>query len=738
VTSLRADAAAVRLRRGLADRRPLADPGDAAWLCALPCALVAVAAIALLGPALGRILYPSQDSVTYLAAWVPYLKPEHAEQARFLLSLGVPILLALATVLALRRRPVLSRGLVAVAVPAAQLLMALVVVAAVVAQRGLRFGPEYTRQAGLTIHWVYFTVPTLVVGSVLAAALVLALRSAAARGRAVAWLRESRARRAAAVTLAAAATVIWMLHAVDSDSSIANAFEAVEYHIGFTLDETFAVLNGRTPLVNFTAQYASLWPYAVALPMLVFGKTLLAFTIAMCSITAVSMLAIFDVLRRVARSALAALLLYLPFLATSFFMVEGTYANRWTFGNYFATFPLRYAAPYVLAWLTARRLGREGLGHAWPLFLVAGLTALNNADYGIPALGATVGALVWTSAGLERRALRRLAAEAAAGLVGALVLVCALTLLRAGSLPQFGRMLEFARIFAVGGFSMLPIPGVLGLHLVIYLTYVGAIGTATVRALASERDRVLTGMLAWTGIFGLGSASYYVGRSHPEALVATFSVWALALALLTVVVVRGLAAHPARRPAIAAVAVLVGFGVAACSLAQTPTPWSQVDRIRAPFKPTGEATIETPYLPPAEASLRTYVAALADGAGRFVYRRGAPVAVLTTTGHRLADAYGVVNVSPYTGVESIFTTQQLERTLDALRDAGGNTVVMPERPDAVLLQTLDRRGFRVVTRTGLRRVRLDLRIPGAETAVLGGQTLMKWVDTRHLRPAALR
>jgi len=738
MTSLRAGAAGARPRRGgLADRVPLTDPGAAAWLCALPCALVAIAAIALLGSPLGRLLAPAHP-FTYLSTYVPYLEPERSEQARFLLSLGAPVLLALATALAVRRRPALPRGLVTVGVPAAQLLGAIAVVAAVVKQRQLRFGPEYTRQPEVTIHWIYFTTPTLVAAALLAAGLVAALRSALARARAAAWLVDSGARRAAAATLAVAITAVWMLHAVNSDASIANAFEAVRFHIAFPLDEAFAVINGLTPLVDFTAQYASLWPYAVALPMVVFGKTLLVFSIVMCAITAASMLAVFDVLRRVARSALAGLLLYLPFLATSFFMIEGTSANRWTFGNYFATFPLRYAAPYALAWMTARRLDRTGRAHAWPLFLVGGLAVLNNPDYGMPALGATIGALLWTSAGLERRALGRLAGEAAAGLAGALALVCALTLARAGALPQPGRLFEFARVFAVGGFNMLPIPSVLGVHLAIYLTYVAAIGAATARALARERDRLLTGMLAWAGIFGLGSGSYYVGRSHPEALVATFSAWALALALLTVLVVRALAGRPAARPTIAAAAVLLGFGVAACSLAQTPTPWSQIHRLDAAFVPNEESTVPTPYLPPRDASLRTFVASLADGPGRFAYRRGAPVVLLMTTGHRIADAYGVVNVSPYTGVESIMTTVQLEKTLDALRDAGGNTVVMPERPDAVLLGTLERRGFRVVTRSGLRPVRLDLRIPGAIAPRLAGQTLMKWVDTRHLHPRALR
>jgi hypothetical protein len=438
-----------------------------------------------------------------------------------------------------------------------------------------------------------------------------------------------------------------MLHAVNSDASIANAPEDVRYHLGFTLDETVAVLDGRTPLVNFTAQYGSLWPFATALPMLAFGKTVLTFTVVLSALSGLALLAIYGVLRRATRSAPLALMLYLPFLATSLFMIGGTLANRSSVGTYFANFPLRYAMPFFLAWLTARRLERGGGQRGtWLLFTVAGLALLNNGDFGVAALGATLAALLWTSERLDRATLLRLAAGVAAGLATALALVSLLTLVRAGSLPQLSRLVDYARTYAVGGFALMPIPGVLGLHLLIYLTYVAAIVVATVRALRGAANRVLTGMLAWAGVFGLGAGTYWVGRSHPVALKYQFSAWTLALALLTIVAVRELAAPRLRRTAVGALVVLFGFGVAACSLAQTPTPWSQVERLQAAFAPSEEGIEPDPLVPPDDASTRTFVTSLADGRDRFVVKPGAPVAILLTTGHRVADAYGVSNVSP--------------------------------------------------------------------------------------------
>ena len=198
--------------------------------------------------------------------------------------------------------------------------------------------------------------------------------------------------------------------------------------------------------------------------------------------------------------------------------------------------------------------------------------------------------------------------------------------------------------------------------------------------------------------------------------------------------------RPRLRPtAIGALVVLFGFGVMACTLAQTPTPWGQVERLSAPFTPTEAVPDPEPLAPSRDPQLRRFVATLADGPDRFVYRRGAPVAILLTTGHRVADAYGVVDVSPYTGVESLETVERVEAVLDALRDAGGNTVVLPDQLDPGIFTVLARRGFEPLTTRGLRPYR-----PGADGSIASfvrplwpGGSVMKWVDTRHLHPRAL-
>jgi hypothetical protein len=509
------------------------------------------------------------------------------------------------------------------------------------------------------------------VAALATAAVVAAVRSAPVRDRLAAAARESRGRAVAAAVLAVAAIVVWLLHAAHTDATLtpATSVYGVFFHAQFTLDETFAVLNGRTPLVDFAAQYGSLFPFAFAGLMLALGDSVGVWVTLALIATGLGMLALYAVLRRVVRSSLAGLVLFLPVLASSFFIRDGTLEDRWTSANYFGSYPLRYAGPLVLAWLLARHLDGARPRQPWLVFLAAGVVVLNNADAGVPALGATVAALLWTSGRPTRANLGRLALALAAGLLAAFALVAVLTLVRSGSLPDLGLLVRFSRLFAAAGFGLMPMP-VLGMHLVVYLTFVAAIGVATVRAIGGDGDRLMTGMLVWSGVFGLGAGVYYVGRSHPDNLIAIFGMWAFALALLVVVVLRDLAADPRRLPSLAALACLFGFAVAACTLAQTPAPWTQLDRLArtappALAEPLGQAFVDANTNP------------------------GESAAILMLMGHKIGENVGVANVSPYTGSYAMPTREQLDETVAALREAGGGKVffsiedTMPEVASAL-------------------------------------------------------
>ena len=650
--------------------------GELAWLVALPCAAVTVLLIAALGPSVGDLLLP-RSSVSFFSATAGQLAPEPHEQGRYLVALLGPLLLAGATVLLARRGPRLRAGLVAPLVWGAQLAAIAFAVVCVAVQRGLVF--TYTEHQPITQQ--YFTNATYLAALLGALALIAAVRSDRARALIAGWARQTSARRVGWTLVAALLIAVWLLHAFNTEHTALNENQAAAYHLQFTLDEAFAVIDGRSPLANFYAQYGSLWPYPVAAIMSLLGPSVGSFIGLMLAISGIALLAIYDLLRRVARSPLHGFLLFAPFLATSLFMLRGPLEDRYTVATIFSDYPMRFAGPWLLAWLTARHLdgarggrGRWGAGGwertTWPLFLAAGLVVLNNTDHGVPALLGLLAALAWTGARTGAATpwlprLRTLAFEAVAGLAGAYALVAVVTLLRAGALPDPAMAVRFARLFALAGFAMLPMPAI-GFHLVIYVTFAGALAVATVRALNGARDRLLTGMLAFVAIFGLTSGSYYVGRSHPEVLVTSFAAWSLALALLTLLVVRRLAAAPRRWPEPAAAACLLLFCVAGCSLAQTPTPWSQLHRLR-------HTTQTTLRIPEGQRFIAAHV------------RRGEHVAILQMLGHRIGANLHVTDVAPYTSQAAMPAVDQLYDTLRMLRAEGGRKVFVivggPEIPD---------------------------------------------------------
>ncbi|MGB2710623.1 MAG: hypothetical protein WBC33_03840 [Conexibacter sp.] len=693
------------------------DAAAVAWVLAIPCGLIAAAVAYLLGPRLGALIHTPRSLSTIWPFEHPYFKPEPTEQARYLLALLAPVLLATGIALGPRHGLRLSPHAARLVRWTTQLALGGLVAASIVAQYRL----HYVWQNEMPSER-YFTPQTLVVAGAIAAALLVVLRVGALHRAAAALLRESRSRRVAATALAVAMTVTWLLHAINSDTSLTWADHNVLINFPFTFDDAFAVVNGRTPFVDYVPLYSSLWPFVTALPLMLVAKTALAFTITMASISALSLLAVYGVLRRVTRSSVAGLLLYLPFLATSLFRIRGTYASPHTPATYMQIFPLRYAGPLLLAWIVARRLDRGGTAARWPIFALAGLVAMNNLEFGGAALAATVAAFVWTSRDLRPDTLLRLLRDLAIGLAAAVAIVAAIALVRTGSLPRLGTLFDYPRLFA-SGLAMEPLPGVLGLHFVLYLTYGAVLAVATVRAAGNEPNRTLTGMLAWSGIFGFGAAAYFVGETSPITMKALFGAWMLALMLLVVVVVQQLARQRSRWPGPAQLAVLAGLGVAACSLAQTLTPWSQIERLRMKAD-----TVSRPYVPLPEQ--RDFFASLAWGRTRFYVKEGAPAAFLNLAGHRIADAYGIIDVSPYGHITLAPTREMLRRVVGELRRAGGNTLFVEYFEEAIyrLLAAL---GFLVMTESGLRTYRRGLALQTVRSTT-------KWVDARNLHPRALR
>jgi len=662
----------VRARtRATTTARTAIAPAELAWLLALPCGLLLLAAVVVLGPPLGRLLFPPADiafwntGITTLA-----VRPEPTEQACFLIAIAGPVGLSALLVL-VRGRPLpLPRGAVAPLVQASQILLAAFTAGALAAQYGVVYDASYSDSE--PFRRIYFTPATLVASALLTVAAVVVLRREAIVTRIRGWTEETDRRRIWAFVAAALFLALWLLTAINTEGSFGTSNDGVRGNVTFWLDEAYAVLDHRAPLVDFHAQYSQLWPYASAGIMWLLGPSFESYVVVMVAATALSMLAVYALFRRVVRSSLLALALFAPFLAASFFMELGPLENRYGPSNLFSMFPMRYGGPFVLAWLLARHVDRAAPRRALPLFLFGGVVLINNVEFGMGAYAATFAALLWSDERPWRPRLLALVRDAVLGLVGAAVLVALLTLAVAGSLPHFDHLFTFSRLWGIGGVTMLPMPA-LGLHLVLYATFAAAIVVATVRAVAGAEQRTLTALLVWSGVFGLAAGSYFAGRSHPEVLISLFSAWALSLALLLVVVVRAVLARVDRRATVAEVALIAGCALAACSLAQTPLPWPQIERL-------GDAAATNELQAPAT---RRFVAAAGAAPGERVL-------ILAPMGHRVAYDLGLVNVAPYVSIISMPARRQLTESLDVLRAEGGRRLfvyrgqVLPEQQQAIV------------------------------------------------------
>lgn len=661
---------------------------EVAWIALLPCALVGLAAIVFLGPPIGHALFaPGSDVLWPPEWWVTTARPEPEKQGRFIVAVLAPLLLVLAIVAGARRRIALAPR-----TTAALSLMGHALVLTIVAIALREQHPAYTASDEVFPA----LVPTIFDrGRVVVAALIVLITLAVHRrsdvaARFASLVRETRARRLAAAAIAAAFAAIWVLKAVTTDDL---GLGVVSLNLPWTLNDSVAVLDGRTPLVDYHPIYAKLLPYVTAGVLSVLGTTALAYTAFMALLSGLALMACYAVFRRVTRSSLLALGLFVPFVATSDITLPieiGSDAGLDTSPMMLAAlWPMRYGGAYLLAWLVARHLDGGRPRHAVALFLLGGLLAIDSLDFGMGAVGATAAALLCARAPAPREVLR-LVGSAAAGGLGAVVVVAAITLARTGQLPDFGLLLEWPRIFTRLGWFAMPLP-TWDLHVAIYATFVAAVAAAVVRLVRRADDVLLTGMLAWSGTFGLLIGGYFVGRPDAIKLTGILSAWSFALSMLTIVCVRSLTAR-AWRPAIPHLLVLLGFALSLCSVSMISPPNEQIARLT-------DSTAESTYLWTAK---------------QFIAERTQPgetVVVLAPMSYAITRDLGLRNVAPYGFMNAIVAQSQMARLLDTLREKHVRAVFIPAPNSGLLnegdsapqhLQVLQAIGFtRQTTQAGI-------------------------------------
>lgn len=641
------------------ESRPRAvDAAEIAWIALIPCAIVAVVAILLVGPPLGHALHGHPSDELWPPGWWETVgQPEPVKEGRYLLSVAAPLLLVMAVLLGTRRQLVLpSRTVRWIAAASQVAVLAFVTVALMEQHPIIRPGLPAKPSFGLD---------AVAAGAALVAIGVVALRRQAVAMRIAALMRETTTRRRILAAAAVAFVAIWLLKSIMTDRLTGDV---VGLNLPYTLNDALAVLDGRTPLVEYHVIYAKLLPYLTALVLGTFGGTVFVYTSFMFVLNMLALLAVYAVFRMVTRSSVAALCLLVPFVATSDLDCVKIAAGAVSPMALSAVWPMRFLGAYLLAWLTARHVAGRRPRQAWAIFLVAGVVTVNNLEFGVAATGATFAALLYAQRPASACAALRLAVRAAAGGLAAVVLVSLLTLVRAGELPSLGMLLEWPRIFTTLGWFAVPLR-TWDLHLAIYATFVGAIVVAVVRRLRLGSDDLLTSMLMWSGVFGLLVGSYFVGRPDLLKVQVMLSAWSFALALLVVVCVRALVERDWRRPTLPQLLVLFGFGMSAWSLRAISLPQEQIARLTASGpEPT------YPALAKRVVGERT--------------RRGEKVAILLPMSFRISHELGLVNRAPYGLMDAIVTRSQMRTLLDALRRERVRKVFVPA-PQSKLMQEGD-------------------------------------------------
>lgn len=339
------------------------------------------------------------------------------------------------------------------------------------------------------------------------------------------------------LSIAAIVTAIFLLPSLQTSNTIDFTLPHLSNHLPYQLDEFAAAINGRTSLVDFFPQYQNLSPYLLSKVFDLIKLSIGSYTAVMAILSWFSLLLVYKVFSSF--SGQYALLLYFPFLGLSFFPQVVVGAERATNFTYFSLGPMRYFGPWAILYLLSSYLQKPSIKRLTLLFLVSSVAVLNNLDFSFPALvGAAIAVLLTHKEDLvpEWTFTFKTLSILSASLISVFATFAIFTWFKSGEFPHWEQILLFQKTFALFGFFMMPMPN-FGLQHLVYLTLMAALvagfaQNAKVYTMLLQPERQLSGLLIFSGIYGLGAGMYYVGRSHPWTLIAIYPLAGFALMLL--------------------------------------------------------------------------------------------------------------------------------------------------------------------------------------------------------------
>lgn len=433
-----------------------------------------------------------------------------------------------------------------------------------------------TRIDGRTDLWSGFGVPVVVLALLLAAVGSRVLGARRQYGHIISawvvWVGR---------LLSLVCSVYYLPSVLQSKSSLLSAYDAQ-----YSVHETLAPLAGRIPMGNSVSQYGYLVGWPILLIRSIAQRDPMGVAITYLSGLAVVTLAILCWIasRSLAKGwGWAALLVVLPLALVK---QPNNHFDNGSIAALFSALPIRTFLPMILAatLVILTRWILDGSSSAVVFVgILGGLCALNNLEFGVPALVASLATLC----ALTKRPIR----SVALALVGAFVPFAAYeALLRSwGSGIDFNKYTFFLRAFGAGfGREAMP---TFGLWLFVFATLIGGFWTGlvgarhlrTVRQLHDHREWAPVATALFFGLFGCLTVFYYSGRSVVSSQLQIFLLFVGPVALSSVSIWRSMpnaGNDTGSRTSPARLMVLFPIGLAVASLLLAPSFSYEVTRLR--------------------------------------------------------------------------------------------------------------------------------------------------------------
>jgi hypothetical protein len=304
-------------------------------------------------------------------------------------------------------------------------------------------------------------------------------------------------------------------------------------HFPYTANEMAAVAAGNFPLSDFVPQYSALLSFPIAPILLLFRGTpelvvmLWFITMQVFCIGAPIALAVKSAGWSVLPLGIGVVLI--PSIASTFTGGTGSAAT------YFAGMPLRYVGPIILLVVLWRSLDKTflqvGPVRMWHsqsikstvlVGAICGLVALNNPDFGIPAVISCFVVIIVVSPRLLV-GLR----QVVIALIGFVIVFLSYSLVGIviGKPVNWHDWLFFQRVFGSAGFMAMPMPA-FGEHLGYVLTFtagcvIGSVGIARSRNGMTSNSKTRTQRacaLLYISLWSLGTLAYFSSRSYASTL----------------------------------------------------------------------------------------------------------------------------------------------------------------------------------------------------------------------------